>query len=268
MPIPATTRALLLSVLLLPTAVLAQQSTQQSTPPSPDLSGTWFGTFTVTTPDKKVMHDTAVLLIDQPGPHPTGSIGATVDQQSPWTNAVADNNQLRFHLAAAGGLDVTLTHTEAHLTGTATGPRMNATLDLHPAPGLLPHDQLAAEITAADQQLYAAFTSCNVEQYAAFLSPNLEFYQDHTGLTNYQQNLDALRNRCAEGIHLRRELDKDTLIINAAPGAGAIQYGTQRFFSKNSDGTEHLDATARFTNIWTKATGTWKLTRIISFDHH
>jgi len=268
MPTLTTTRALFLSVLLLPNAALAQQPAQQSTPPSHDLAGTWFGTFTVTTPDKKVIHDTAVLLITQPGSHPTGSLGATVDQQSPFTNAVADNNQLRFHLDAAGGLDIILNLNANQLTGTAAGPRMNATLDLKPAPGLLPHDQLAAEITAADQQLYVAFTSCNVEQYATFLSPDLEFYQDHTGLTNYQQNVDALRNRCAEGIHLRRELDKDTLIINAAPGAGAIQYGTQRFYSKNPDGTDHLDATARFTNIWTKQSGTWKLTRIISFDHH
>jgi ketosteroid isomerase-like protein len=260
-----TTRALLLSVLLFPTAAIAQQSTLQPR----DLSGTWFGKFTITTPDKKVMHNTAVLIIDQPGPHPTGSIGATVDQQSPWTNAnVHNNNQLRFHLAAAGGLDVTLALNANHLTGTATGSRMNATLDLKPAPGLLPHDQLAAEITTTDQQLYDAFTTCNVEQYATFLSADLEFYQDHTGLTNYQENLDALRDRCAEGIHLRRELDKDTVIINAVPGAGAIQSGTQRFYSKNPDGTEHLDATARFTNIWTKDTGTWKLLRIISYDHH
>jgi ketosteroid isomerase-like protein len=259
-----TTRALLLSALLLPSAALAQQST----PPSHSPSGTWFGAFTITTPGKKVMHNTAVLIIDQPGPHPTGSLGATVDQQSPWTNAEATNNQLRFHLDAAGGLDVTLAFNANHLTGTATGSRMNATLDLKPAPGLLPQAQLAAEITAADQQLYAAFAACDVPRYATFLSPDLEFYQDHTGLTNYQQNLDALRDRCAEGITLRRELDKDTLIINPAPGAGAIQYGTQRFYFKNPDGTEHLDATARFTNIWTKASGTWQLTRIISFDHH
>jgi hypothetical protein len=259
-----TTRALLLSVLLLPSAAFAQQPMPQAKP----LSGTWFGQFTITTPDKKVMHNTAVLIIDQPGPHPTGSIGATVDQQSPWTNADFHNNQLRFHLDAAGGLDIVLDVQPRHLTGTATGSRMNATIDLKPAPGLIPHDQLVAEISSADQQLYEAFTTCNVEQYATFLSAGLEFYQDHTGLTNYQQNLDSLRDRCAEGIHLRRELDKDTLIINAAPGVGAIQSGTQRFYSKNPDGPEHLDATARFTNIWTKDSGTWKLLRIISFDHH
>jgi ketosteroid isomerase-like protein len=237
-------------------------------PQAKPLSGIWFGQFTINTPDKKVMHNTAVLIIDRPGPSPTGSIGATVDQQSPWTNADFHNNQLRFHLDVAGGLDVTLAYTAAHLTGTATGSRMNATIDLQPAPGLLPHDQLVAEISSADQQLYDAFTACNVEHYASFLSTDLEFYQDHTGRTNYQENLDALRNRCAEGIHLRRELDKDSLIINAAPGAGAIQSGIQRFYSKNPDGTEHLDATARFTNIWTKDAGTWKLLRIISYDHH
>lgn len=256
------TGALFLSAIF-PFAAIAQQPA----PSAPALSGTWFGSFVITTPDHHVMHNTAVLIIDQPGSHPTGSLGATVHQQSPFTNATSDNTHLSFHLDAVGGLDVTLTGTADHLTGTAAGARITATLDLKPAPGLLPQAQLVSAITAADRQLYAAFTARDVSRYATFLSSDLEFYQDHTGLTNYQQNLDAFRNRCAEGIHLRRELDKDSLIINAAPGAGAIQYGIQRFYSTNPDGTEHLDATARFTNIWTRQSGAWKLTRIISFDH-
>jgi hypothetical protein len=41
----------------------------------------------------------------------------------------------------------------------------------------------------------------------------------------------------------------------------------QRFYSRGQDGQEHLDATARFTNVWSKQTGTWKLVRVISYDH-
>jgi hypothetical protein len=33
------------------------------------------------------------------------------------------------------------------------------------------------------------------------------------------------------------------------------------------DGTERLGATAKFTEIWSKAAGTWKLLRVISYDH-
>jgi ketosteroid isomerase-like protein len=37
--------------------------------------------------------------------------------------------------------------------------------------------------------------------------------------------------------------------------------------AQNQDGSEHLDATARFTNVWSKETGSWKLIRVISYDH-
>lgn len=67
---------------------------------------------------------------------------------------------------------------------------------------------------------------------------------------------------------LRRELAPASLIIDAAPGYGAIEAGTHRFYSKQKDGSEHLDATAEFTEVWTKVSGRWQLARIISYDHH
>ena len=126
---------------------------------------------------------------------------------------------------------------------------------------------LAKEIALADKQINEAFAHCDVPEYSRFLSKDVEFYQDRTGKTNYEQNLDALRNRCSEGIQLRRELDRESLIIDAAPGFGAIEAGVHRFYSQNRDGSEHLDATARFTNVSSKETGAWKLVRIVSFDH-
>lgn len=131
----------------------------------------------------------------------------------------------------------------------------------------MPKQLLIQEITRADEELFDAFAACDVARYAASLARDLEFYQDNTGKTNYEQNLEALRNRCAEGIRLRRELDKESLIVDAAPGFGAIEAGIQRFYSQNPDGSEHLDATARFTDVWSKETGSWKLVRVISYDH-
>jgi ketosteroid isomerase-like protein len=140
-------------------------------------------------------------------------------------------------------------------------------VNLRPAPGLLPHQKLIQEITEADRRLFEAFSACDVARYASFLSKDLEFYQDHTGKTGYEQNLKALQDRCAEGILLRRELVEDSLVVNAAPGYGAIEAGTQRFYSRQADGSEHLDATAQFTNVWSKETGSWKLVRIVSYEH-
>jgi hypothetical protein len=58
-----------------------------------------------------------------------------------------------------------------------------------------------------------------------------------------------------------------SLVVNAVPGFGAIEAGTHRFYSRQRDGSEHLDATAQFTNVWSKETGSWKVVRVISYDH-
>jgi ketosteroid isomerase-like protein len=34
------------------------------------------------------------------------------------------------------------------------------------------------------------------------------------------------------------------------------------------DGSERADATAQFTCIWSKESGSWKLVRVISYNHH
>ncbi len=235
------------------------------------ISGTWFGEFNVTNPDGKVSHDTAVLILQENGASLTGSAGPTVDRQSPMTAGKVDNGQVRFHLDAAGGMDFSLRPDAGHLLGTATinGPKgpMKAEVDVRPAPGLMPHAQLVQEIEDADRQEFAAFDACDEAGYAKFLSKDLEFYHDHTGEQGYEQNLKALRDRCAEGIQLRRELVDGALIVDAAPGYGAIEAGAHRFYSKQPDGSEHLDATAEFTMVWSKESGSWKLTRVISYDH-
>jgi ketosteroid isomerase-like protein len=155
-----------------------------------------------------------------------------------------------------------------HLQGAAAGKSMKAEVTLRPAPGLLPHQKLIEEITEADRRTFEAFSTCDVARYASSLSKDVEFYHDHTGKTGYEQNLKALQNRCGEGISLRRELVEDSLVVNAVPGYGAVEAGMHRFYSRQQDGSEHLDATARFTNVWSKETGSWKLVRIVSYDHH
>lgn len=234
---------------------------------SGDLAGTWFGSIVLTTPDGKATHDTAVLTIHRSASDFGGGMGRTIDQLTPWANGSFKDNQLRFHLDAAGGLDFVLTYQEGTLAGAATGQGVQAQIDLKPSPGLLPHEQLLQEIMTADKSLYEAFDGCDVALYGNFLSKDLEFYHDRTGKTGYEENLKAVENRCAEGIQLRRELETDSLIVNAVPGLGAIEAGTHRFYSKDKDGQEHLDATARFTNVWSKESGHWKLVRVISYDH-
>jgi len=229
-------------------------------------SGTWYGSFRVVTPDGKSMRDNAILVLTCDRGTMVGSGGSNIDQQAPISRVQFTGDEIHFHMEPMGGLDFHLKRQGNHLVGTASG-QVRAVIDVQPAPGLLPHDQLVAEISDADRKLFEAFDTCNIPAYAGYLSPDLEFYHDQGGKTGYQEQLDSLRQRCGEALVLRRELVHDSLVVNAAPGFGAIEAATHQFYAKQKDGTEHLDATAKFTEIWTKASGSWKLVRIISYDH-
>ena len=243
----------------------ASLSAQQASPSA--FAGTWFGSFTVTAPDGSQHRDSAVLVLHEEDGRLTGRMGSAIDQLAPIRDIQVNGNAVRFHMDAAGGLDFTLKLAAGHLTGASSG-NMHASVDVQPAPGLLPHDQLVAEITEADRKSFEAFDACDAHGYGSYLAPDLEFYRDKLGKTDFQYQLDSLRQRCGEGIVLRRELDPASLVIDAAPGNEAIEAGTHRFYSKQKDGSEHLDATAEFTEIWSKASGHWQLERVISYDHH
>jgi len=229
-------------------------------------SGTWYGSFRVFTPDGRSNRDNAVIILTGDCRDMTGSAGSSIDRQSPISLVQVNGDEIRFHMEPMGGLDFQLKRQGNHLVGTASG-KVHAVIDVQPAPGLLPHPELVAEIADADRKLFEAFDTCNITAYASYLSPDLEFYHDQGGKTGYQEQLDSLRQRCGEGLVLRRELVKDSLVVDACPGFGAIEAGSHQFFAKQKDGTEHLDATAKFTEIWTKASGSWKLVRVISYDH-
>jgi ketosteroid isomerase-like protein len=261
---PAIRTLVFCALALTATHLFAQATAEQR---GPDLSGTWFGDFILQTPDGKASHDTAVLILEQHGSAVTGSIGRTVDQQTRFSDGGMDGGSIRFHLDVGGGMDFSLHLVAGHLQGAAMGKAAKAEVSLQPAPGLLPHQKLVEEITKADQHLFEAFGTCDVARYSSSLTKDLEFYQDRMGKTGFEQNLKALRDRCAEGIMLRIELVEGSLVVNAVPGYGAIEAGAHRFYSRLPDGSEHLDATAQFTCVWSKETGSWKLVRVISYDH-
>jgi len=229
-------------------------------------AGTWYGAFRVFTDDGRSTRDNAVIVLSGDCSNVTGSAGSSIDRQTPISAVQLVGDEIRFHMEAMGGLDFRLKRRESHLVGTASG-KIHAVIDVQPAPGLLPHSELVAEIKEADGKLFEAFDTCNVAAYASHLSSELEFYHDRGGKTGYQEQLDSLRQRCDGGLVLRRELDEESLVVNASPGFGAIEAGIQRFYARQPDGSEHLDATARFTEVWTKASGSWKLVRVISYDH-
>lgn len=155
-----TIRTLVFCALVLASTSLFAQTTPRQG--GLKLSGTWFGDFILTNLDGKTSHDKAVLVLNQHGSILSGSIGATVDQQSPFVDGRVDNGNIRFHLDVGGGMDFRLQLVAGYLRGAANGKSSRAEVVLQPAPGLLSHGELMEEILNADRNLFDAFSTCNV----------------------------------------------------------------------------------------------------------
>jgi uncharacterized protein DUF4440 len=237
-----------------------------------DVTGTWSGLFALKNPDGTVSHNQVVVRLESHGVSLSGSIGSTIDDQSAFSDGQSVGRLVSFRLSTGRVTEFRLHLSSGHLYGHAFGVGDNrvehADLDLTPAPALLPHDELAAEIREADRQVFEAYQDCNLSRYASFLSADLEFYQDNLGVRNRRQILTSMKNRCSEGIHLSRRVNDKTLVINAVPGYDAVEAGTHSIYSVQEGGSEHLDAIAQFVQIWTKKAGHWQLLRVVTFDHH
>ena len=128
-------------------------------------------------------------------------------------------------------------------------------------------NRLRDEILAADRQLFDAYNTCNIAQFSRSLSSDLEFFHDTTGLKGHDWNVEALKSRCAEQTKYHRSLDEESVQVFPVPGYGAMELGTHRFYEKHPDGSEQLDATPGFANVWKQTSDGWELTRVLSYGH-
>lgn len=63
----------------------------------------------------------------------------------------------------------------------------------------------------------------------------------------------------------RRPLVAGTLEVYPIDGYGAVEIGVHRFYPLD-EGSEPTGE-AKFIHLWQHKNGTWKLTRVISYDH-
>ncbi|GAA0871874.1 hypothetical protein GCM10009117_10200 [Gangjinia marincola] len=119
-----------------------------------------------------------------------------------------------------------------------------------------------------------AFNHCNIQPMEELLSDDLEFYHDIAGvektkavfINNFRNGLCGNPN-----VQSRRELIPESLVVyplkNNGVIYGAVQQGEHRFFEKVKNQPETAGSTAKFTHLWLLENDTWKLKRVISYDH-
>jgi ketosteroid isomerase-like protein len=138
------------------------------------------------------------------------------------------------------------------------------------AQDVLPPDKIQSQpdldrtITALDAALFDAYNHCDLQKFASFFADDVEFYHDQAGVTLGKAALtESVRtNICGQ---TTREL----ISMHAFPmkGYGALETGVHRFHRPGHEGTIP-EGEARFVHLWQFKDGTWKITRVISYDHH
>ena len=101
---------------------------------------------------------------------------------------------------------------------------------------------------------------------ALLLADDLDFYHDKSGLSSGRQALvEGVKNNICGKV--TRELVPGTLEVYPIANYGAVEIGVHRFHHPGHENTESIGE-AKFIHLWQNKDGVWKITRVISFDHH
>ena len=127
-------------------------------------------------------------------------------------------------------------------------------------------EELDKAITALDNALFDAYNKCDLEKFASLLAEDVEFYHDQGGVTLGKVALtdSVKKNICGK---VTRELVPGSLEVFYMKGYGAIEMGVHRFHHPGHEDTEAVGE-ARFVHLWQYKDGVWRVTRVLSYDHH
>lgn len=136
----------------------------------------------------------------------------------------------------------------------------------YPGEAYIPVDKpLYDTVRALDSTLFDAFNSKDFERFEKFFSNDLEIYQDNVGVRDYNQSMEAFRELLNRDYVLTRQLVEGSLEVYPIKGYGAIETGKHTFC--HTENGKPDCGTFKFTHIWERRNGEWKITRIITYDH-
>ena len=126
--------------------------------------------------------------------------------------------------------------------------------------------ELDKAIASLDAALFDSYNRCDLEKFASFFADDVEFYHDQGGVTLGKVALtdSVKKNICGK---VTRELVPGTLQVHYMKGYGAVEMGVHRFHHPGHDDAEGVGE-ASFIHLWQSKDGAWKITRVISYDHH
>jgi uncharacterized protein (TIGR02246 family) len=126
--------------------------------------------------------------------------------------------------------------------------------------------ELDKAIAALDSAVFDAYNRCDLEKFSTFFADDVEFYHDQGGVTLGSAALtdSVKKNICGK---VTRELVAGTLQVYHMKGYGAVEMGVHHFHHPGHEDTEPVGE-GKFIHLWRYKDGAWKITRVISYDHH
>ena len=148
--------------------------------------------------------------------------------------------------------------------GPAVGVRVSDAL-----PAVLPSSTATSgplydELARLDSLMFdASFVQCDTEARNALFTDDVEFFHDRGG---FSEGMDVRKPivDCPRDQGLTRELVPGSLEVYPLHGYGAVQKGIHRFREAGQRGVTE----AQFVHVWKNEASTWKIARVLSFDHH
>lgn len=141
-----------------------------------------------------------------------------------------------------------------------------AVADAQSRRGLPPTDELYRTVAGLDAAVFEAYNRCELEKFGSYFAEDVEFYHDKAGMSRSRQVLvDAVKNNICNKV--RRELVAGTLEVYPMEGYGAVEMGVHRFYELQGPNPTVASGEAQFIHLWQNQNGTWKVTRVISYDH-
>ena len=134
---------------------------------------------------------------------------------------------------------------------------------------ILPLDKISNQaeldktVKALDAALFDSYNKCDLEKFKSFFVDDVEFYHDQGGVT---LGKDALTESVRKNICGTTTRELVSMQVFYMKGYGALETGVHRF---HHPGHEEMGVgEGRFIHLWQYKDGAWKITRVISYDHH
>lgn len=153
------------------------------------------------------------------------------------------------------------------------GSKPHAAVNLRAGPAQ--SRELFDAIAAQDKALFdIVFGSCDIAALKDLVADDFEFYHDKNGLidTSGKQFIDDIAGHCdriAKGVDFRarREIVKGTLGVYPLNNYGAVETGRHDFYAIEDGKPDRKTESAQFLQVWKNDNGSWKLARVVSYDH-